>query len=84
MLIGKDYKIESDPTEVILYERITPTKGKHIGEDTWLPLYYYSSVQNALKGLVEREVNKTGLKDLETVVKKVKELYKMIEGIKTK
>ncbi len=84
MLIGKRYKIESDELNITLYEKIKKTykKGNKAGQSelVWQVLGYYSSVANALMGLVNMEVMKTGLKDLDSVMKRIDELEKMIKA----
>jgi len=44
------------------------------GGTYWRPYGYYSTVANALQGLVDVEVKQAGMRDLETVVKKIDEL----------
>ncbi len=75
MNIGKDWKIEADELNVGLLRRHTR---KADGSTYWQPYGYYSTVANALQGLVDVEVKQTALKDLETVVKKIDELYEWI------
>ena len=72
MLIGDRYKIESDSLNITLYRKGT---SKVNGNNYWRPISYFSTVGNALEGLVDLEVAETGLKDLRTVVEKQKELY---------
>ncbi len=83
MEIGKRFKITSDELNVTLYEKVKKTykKGEKKGQTelVWQVLGYYSSVANALIGLVNLEVNKTGLKELETIVKRIDGLEKMIK-----
>jgi hypothetical protein len=88
MLIGKDYKIESGTLNITLFKRATITgtgRGKRgmraVGETYWRPIAYFSNPQNALDYLVNNEVCDTGLKDLETVVKKIKELHELIVSL---
>jgi len=78
MLIGKNHKIESDTLNVILYKRHITKKG---GED-WDPIGYYATPQNALKDMLNREISGTGMKDFQTVVNKIAELHKLIDGLK--
>ena len=40
---------------------------------------YFGTVQEALKGLIKKEINGTGLKDLKTVNKKIEELREYID-----
>jgi len=70
MNIGKNFKIESDKMNVTLYRWKTDKKG----ESYWSPLGYYSTVKNALSGLVDQGVRDTGLTDLRIVVAKIDEL----------
>lgn len=81
MLIGKDWKIETVPFNVVLYRRSQPKRGiKQVGE-RWYPIGFYSSVQNALQALVDLEVEETHLVDLKTVVDKQAELHSLIDGL---
>jgi hypothetical protein len=80
MLIGKKYKISSDSLNITLYRKVRMHK-KDTGKpyDHWEAIGYYSSVENALKGLVDRGVGDTGLKDLKTIIAKIDGLHKLIE-----
>jgi len=79
MKIGLKYKIESDNMNVTIHRR---GKNKKTGADTWTAVAYYGTVPNALKGLVDLEVNETELKDFRTVVAKQEELYQLIGNLK--
>ena len=74
MEIGKNYKIESDSLNVTIYKRYK----KKVGYD-WKAVGFYSTVANALRGLVDFEVAGTGLKDFKTVVEKQERLYDLIK-----
>ncbi len=80
MLIGKNWKIESDSLNVILSQKKRRTD-KKTGKDYdyWKLIGYYSTAENALHGLVNQGIRDTGLKDLETIVSKIDELHKAIE-----
>ncbi len=78
MLIGKEYRIESDSMNITLYERKINKKTR---EEYWYALGYFATVQGALHELVNLKVRETGLKDLKTVVKKQDELYHLIESL---
>ena len=69
MNIGK-YKLEADSMNIILS---CPSDTKY--------LYYFSSVANALKFLVDEGVRESQLTDLKTVVAKQAELYKLISTL---
>ncbi len=78
MLLGKNWKIESDELNITLYERHEPKKA---GREYWRAHSYYSSVASALKGLVNINISRSGLRDLETVNLKIEELHRLIEKI---
>ena len=78
MLIGERYKVESDSLNVTLYRRGTSKKGGTY----WRPIAYFATIKNALEHLINLEVNETGLKDLESVVKRQDEIIGMIKGLK--
>jgi len=78
MLIGKKWKVESDRDNIILFKS---HRSKKTGEEKWSKEGYFSTLGNALKALVDREVGETGLVDFRTVVGKQAELYKLIKEI---
>ena len=89
MLIGAKYKIESDDMNVILFKKkqITGTgKGRpskrEVGSEYWATEAYFSSPKQALKYIISKEIMVTGLEDFKTVVEKIDELHKLIEGMK--
>ena len=79
MLVGKNYKIESDSLNVTLYKSV---KVKKTGGIRWQPIAYFSNVENALKHLADLEVMETGLKDYRAVVEKQRELHQLISSLK--
>ena len=82
MLIGKNWKIESDAMNITLLRRHTvrakPNKPAH---DTWKVEGFYGTIKGALTGLVNQGVRDTELTDLKTIVRKQDELYKIIDCI---
>jgi hypothetical protein len=78
MLIGDNYKIESDNLNVTLYEK---KLSKNTRKVYWRPFAYFSTVKNALAYFIELSVNETGLKDLKTVVKKQDELLALVKAL---
>ncbi len=78
MLIGKDYKIEADSLNVILYERQMTKKTQ---KEYWKAIGYFSRFGTALKSLMDLRVRATGLRDFNTVCQKQDELYKLIDGL---
>lgn len=78
MLVGDNYKVESDTLNVTLYHKEVSKKDNCT---RWRPIAYFATVKNALSHLVGLEVNNTGLKDLRTVVKKIENLETLISGL---
>ena len=80
MNIGKDFKIEPDNMNVILYQ-----KKRHINKKTGLPYFgwetigFFATVPNALHALVNQGIRDTNLKDLKTIVAKINELHNAID-----
>lgn len=84
MLIGKEWKIEADELQAILYRLIPAGKnvnrrtGEASTKDRWDIVGYYSHPRNALHALVDQGVRDTELKDFKTVVTKLDELHSLI------
>jgi len=76
MLLDKNWKVESDELNVTLYERFVSKKS---GTEYWKPHSYFPTVGDALRALVNIRVNRSGLKDLETVQLEIEKLYQLIE-----
>ena len=78
MLIGENYKIESDDLTVTLYL-------KHVNRETdrerWEAIGWFSSFKKALKSLADREVSLSALTDLEMVVRRQDEIYELINSL---
>lgn len=83
MQINENWKVESDSDNVtLLQRRITqPKDTSQAPRTSWKPSYF-GNVQQALKGLVTNELNATGLKSIEVIVKKQDEIFKLIDSIK--
>ena len=79
LFIGNKYKIESDSLNVTLYKK---EKSRKTGDINWRAIAFFATPQNALKYLVDLEVNETELKDLVVVDKKQEELYELVNCLK--
>lgn len=79
MIINDQYKISSDSLNVILYQKKI---NKENGNPRWEAIAYFAEPKNALKYLVTMDVMTTGMKDLETVVKKIDELEKVVNRLR--
>ena len=79
MQIGRNWKIESDPLNIVLLRRHVSRKGDKKGQEYWTAEGYYSSLANALHDMVNFEIKETELKDLNTIMNKLNEIHKLIE-----
>ena len=80
MIIDK-YAIETDALNVTVYEisEVKDKESKNFGKETKKAIGYFSTMHQAYKFIVDREVRVTGLTDLDTVMEKMKELFRYIE-----
>ena len=80
MLIGKNWKIESDNLNVIISQK-KGRKRKDTGERylDWQVVGYYSTVANALHGMINQKVRDSELKDLKTITKSIDELHNLVD-----
>ena len=80
MIIDK-YAIETDALNVTVYERseVKDKESKNFGKETKKAIGYFSTMHQAYKFIVDREVRVTGLTDLDTVMEKMNELFRYIE-----
>ena len=77
MEINENIKIEAiDKRNICILKRQSIK-----GEEKWKRLGYYSSAKRALKGLVDREILGTGLKDFKTICDKIDSLYEYIDSL---
>ncbi len=77
MLIGRNWKIESDAMNITLFRRHVSKKA---GKDLWAVEGYFSSLSNAMKSIVDAQLKGTGLKDLNTVMAKLESIEKKIDS----
>ncbi len=78
MLIGKEYKIESEGLNIVLSKKTISKRGKNIGQEYWSNEAYFARPAEALKYLADHKLRESGFKDLETITKAQAEIYKMI------
>ena len=85
--INERYSIGSDKDKnIILYEKVHKRERDEKNK-TWVELDettdvvrgYYPNLEMLLKSLVKKEIIGTGLKDIETIQKKIEELEKIIK-----
>lgn len=75
LVIGQNWKVGADALNIILYQRQV---NKKTGKEYWRAHSYYSTVANALVGLVNQGIKDTDLADLKTVCDKIDQLHRDI------
>jgi hypothetical protein len=80
MKINEKYKIKSDENNVIICEKYIPKEGKNAGKEQWRPMSFHPNLEFAYRHLLELEINKTELKDIETVLKAISDVKSFIRG----
>lgn len=81
MKLNELYRVESDDYNVIVSKKIiSKTKA---GEEKiiWKNIGFCRDINSALKYIAKKEILGTGLKDLEEVNNKIKELYEYIDKL---
>ena len=92
MLIGTEWKVESDGLNVILFKkRITVArttgagckfiKPENIGKENWDKIVFYPDIKTALWGLSKHGILDTELTDMKTIDAKLDELKALIMGM---
>jgi hypothetical protein len=81
LVIDKEWRVGADSLNIILYRR---QFNKKSGKEYWRAHSYYSTVANALMGLVNQGIKDTKLIDLKTVCRKIDRLHQdIIRACKT-
>jgi len=74
MLIGDNYKIESDEMQFTISIKYVAGEGsKREGEDLWRTVAYYKTLPEVIKYIVDREIKGTGFKELLEVNQKIEQ-----------
>ena len=74
MKINEKYSIESDALNVTVYEHsIIKEKGsENFGKEVKKPVGYLTTIDQAFKFLIDREVKGTGMKEFNTIMNKTR------------
>lgn len=78
MLIGKKWKVESDSLNVILSKKFKRTSRNGKAYEDWDAVGYYSTIEAALKGMVDKGVKETQLKDVKHFIAEIEKLKRDI------
>lgn len=85
--VGEKYRVGARSRNIVLYSKVEKQEdAENLDEDEkveggWYIAGYFSNVENALMALVEREVEKTKMKDLQTVLDAIKEVQQDIRNL---
>ena len=81
MRINEKYSIESDALNVTIYEYsiVKEKDSKNFGKEVKRAVGYLTTIDQAFKFLIDREVKGTGMEDFNTIMNKIEELRFDIE-----
>lgn len=81
MRINEKYSIESDVLNVTVYEHsvVKEKESKNFGKEVKRSVGYLTTIDQAFKFLIDREVKGTGMEDFNTIMNKIEELRFDIE-----
>lgn len=81
MRINEKYSIESDVLNVTVYEHsvVKEKESKNFGKEVKRAVGYLTTIDQAFKFLIDREVKGTGMEDFNTIINKIEELRFDIE-----
>ena len=81
MKINKEYEILVDSIGTYILRRHYISK---VGTPTWQDIGYYRTLEQARKGALKREIAKTELKELDTVLKAIDNAVAIIKELPVK
>lgn len=81
MEINKEYEILVDSIGTYILRRHYISK---VGTPTWQDIGYYRTLEQARKGALKREIAKTELKDVDTVLKAINDAVEIIKNLPVK
>nr|DAE62007.1 MAG TPA: protein of unknown function DUF5405 [Caudoviricetes sp.] len=81
MKINKEYEILVDSIGTYILRRHYISK---VGTPTWQDIGYYRTLEQARKGALKREIAKTELKDVDTVLKAINDAVEIIKNLPVK
>ena len=81
MRINEKYSIESDVLNVTVYEHsvVKEKESKNLWKEVKKAVGYLTTIDQAFKFLIDREVKGTGMEDFNTIMNKIAELRFDIE-----
>ena len=79
MKLNEKYLIEADKLNVTVYEVSVAKDGKKAGEPIKKAVGYLTTVEQAYKFVIDREIKDSGMTDFETIMSKINELHEYIK-----
>jgi hypothetical protein len=73
------WAVETEEIQVTISRRRVAEKGKNKGKEYLSPSYYYNNMEQALFGLIDRDIN--GLEKVEEIVERISELKVEIKNM---
>ena len=81
MKLNNEYEILVDSIGTYILRRHYISK---VGTPTWQDIGYYRTLEQARKGALKREIAKTELKDVDTVLKAINDAVEIIKNLPVK
>lgn len=79
MKLNEKYLIEADKLNVTVYEVSVAKDGKKAGEPIKKAVGYLTTVEQAYKFVIDREIKGSGMTDFEVIMSKINELHEYIK-----
>lgn len=79
MKLNEKYLIEADKLNVTVYEVSVAKDGKKAGEPIKKAVGYLTTVEQAYKFVIDREIKGSGMTDFEIIMSKINELHEYIK-----
>jgi len=73
--IGKEWGIDSDQQCVTIHKKTVTEKG----EIRWRPMWYFNNFEQALMGLIDRDIQSQDTGEIGFLVSRIKDLKKEIK-----
>lgn len=81
--LNAQYRLSSDPLNVVSEEKTIAEKGMNAGQEVWKKQGYYPNLQSAVKGCLNRDIMARNLRGVTEVIDRLDELEeKIIETLK--
>ena len=79
MKLNEKYLIEADKLNVTVYEVSVAKDGMKAGEPIKKAVGYLTTVEQAYKFVIDREIKGSGMTDFEIIMSKINELHEYIK-----